>query len=100
MSFSRALFWLLHHYHQVTIATLIGFLVGSLNVTWPWKQPLATVINHHGETVVLQSVNVLPAQYLALTGLAPDTVIAIGCAFVGIVLVLMTEYVSENLGKN
>ncbi|HCD51551.1 MAG TPA: DUF368 domain-containing protein [Balneolaceae bacterium] len=35
--FSRFLSWLLKRYHSVTIAVLIGFLVGSLYVIWPFQ---------------------------------------------------------------
>lgn len=38
MIFSRILSWLLKNYHTVTIAVLIGFLIGSLYVIWPFQE--------------------------------------------------------------
>lgn len=35
--FSRFLSWLLSKYHSQTIAVLIGFLIGSLYVIWPYQ---------------------------------------------------------------
>jgi len=35
--FSRFLSWLLHRYSIATLCVLIGFLVGSLSVIWPWQ---------------------------------------------------------------
>ncbi|MFP8489225.1 DUF368 domain-containing protein [Gracilimonas sp. Q87] len=35
--FSRFLSWLLSRYHPQTIAVLIGFLIGSLYVIWPYQ---------------------------------------------------------------
>lgn len=35
--FSRLLSWLLHHYEAKTLAVLIGFLIGSLYVIWPYQ---------------------------------------------------------------
>ncbi len=99
LSFSRVLSWLLANYHQVTIATLMGFLVGSLNVTWPWKEPLVTMLDRHGESVVVQSANILPAHYAEVVGSQPDTVIAILCAIGGVLLVLATEFVAGKFGK-
>lgn len=99
MSFSRLLSWLLANYHQVTIATLIGFLVGSLNVTWPWKEPLVTMLDRHGELVVVQSANVLPAHYAEVVGGQPDTLIALLCAAGGVFLVLATEFLAGKFGK-
>lgn len=36
-AFSRILSWLLHRFHSQTIAVLIGFMVGSLFVIWPYQ---------------------------------------------------------------
>lgn len=36
-AFSRFLSWLLSRYHSQTIAVLIGFLIGSLYVIWPYQ---------------------------------------------------------------
>src|SRR5690606_11198792 len=60
LGFSGFLSWLLDTYHNATLAMLIGFLVGSLNVTWPWKQILKTVIDRHGEVIPLVQRNILP----------------------------------------
>lgn len=35
--FSRALSWLLNRYYSVTLLILIGFLIGSLYVIWPYQ---------------------------------------------------------------
>ncbi len=35
--FARLLSWLLDHYHAPTLAVLIGFLIGSLFVIWPFQ---------------------------------------------------------------
>jgi putative membrane protein len=35
--FSRVLSWLLKHYHTVTLCILIGFMIGSLYVIWPFQ---------------------------------------------------------------
>ena len=36
--FSRVLSWLLDRYHRATLSVLIGFLLGSLLVIWPFQQ--------------------------------------------------------------
>src|SRR5690606_22838206 len=40
LSFSHVLKWLFKHYHNVTLALLTGFIFGSLNKIWPWKEVL------------------------------------------------------------
>lgn len=40
LSFSRLLKWLFKHYENTTLALLTGFIIGSLNKIWPWKETL------------------------------------------------------------
>lgn len=35
--FSKALDWLLNHYHDPTMAALVGLMAGSLRALWPWQ---------------------------------------------------------------
>lgn len=35
---SRLLSWLLQNYNTVTLMVLVGFLIGSLYVIWPWQE--------------------------------------------------------------
>lgn len=35
--FSQLLSWLLHRYHDLTVAFLTGLMLGSLRKIWPWK---------------------------------------------------------------
>jgi putative membrane protein len=47
----------------MTIAILTGFMIGSLNKVWPWKETLTTRIDSHGEIVPVTQMSVLPPQY-------------------------------------
>jgi putative membrane protein len=38
LSFSHVLKWLFKNYENTTLALLTGFIVGSLNKIWPWKE--------------------------------------------------------------
>lgn len=95
--FSRFLSWLLASYHNVTLAALIGFLVGSLYVTWPWKQVLSTTTDRDGNLVVLQQANLSPFEYLSVTGVEPMFIAACLSALMGILLVVVTEFVAQRL---
>ncbi|WP_166837504.1 DUF368 domain-containing protein [Rheinheimera pleomorphica] len=37
LSFSRLLNWLLRHYHDASLALLIGVVIGALYRIWPWQ---------------------------------------------------------------
>lgn len=89
--FSHFLSWLLRHYRNVTLATLTGFLVGSLHIVWPWKQTLTVFVDRHGDTVPLTQANLLPAQYAQATGADPQTLGVLLLVVTGVVLVLGLE---------
>lgn len=60
LGFARLLSWLLKFYHDVTVAALVGFMVGSLRKIWPWKEVIETMIDRHGEVVPIRERNILP----------------------------------------
>ena len=41
LTFSRVLKWLFSTYKNYTLALLIGFIAGSLNKIWPWKETIS-----------------------------------------------------------
>lgn len=62
LSFSRLLKWLFDHYQNLTLATLTGFIIGSLNKIWPWKKVIdSEMIN--GKLKILQEKSVSPFHY-------------------------------------
>lgn len=59
-TFSRILSFALRKFHDVTIAVLAGFMLGSLNKVWPWKETIETYIDSHGITKPLVEANIAP----------------------------------------
>lgn len=92
LSFSRLLSSLLDDYYPQTMAVLTGFLLGSLNLVWPWKQALEVTVNRHGDTIPLVQENLLPQFYYANTGSEPYTWLAITLCLLGACLVFGLEY--------
>lgn len=90
--FSRVLSWLLKHYGQTTIAVLIGFMIGSLRVIWPWKQVLETRVASDGEIVPIRQINVLPAFA------GSEFWVALALCLAGIVLVSVLDH--QQSGSN
>ncbi|MDH3321901.1 MAG: DUF368 domain-containing protein [Flavobacteriaceae bacterium] len=62
LSFSRLLKWLFDHYENLTLATLTGFIIGSLNKIWPWKEVISSEIIN-GKEKILQDKSVSPFAY-------------------------------------
>jgi len=63
LAFSHLLSWMLKRYHDLTIALLSGFMLGSLNKIWPWKSILEWGLDRHGEQVAVLERNVMPYQF-------------------------------------
>lgn len=63
-SFSRVLSYALRRFHDTTIAVLAGFMLGSLNKVWPWKETIETYTDSHGVIKPLVEANILPDQLL------------------------------------
>lgn len=63
-SFSHVLSYALRRFHNVTIATLTGFMLGSLNKVWPWKETLTTYTDSHGTIKPLLEANIVPNQLI------------------------------------
>ncbi|MBT3797289.1 MAG: DUF368 domain-containing protein [Porticoccaceae bacterium] len=90
MIFSRLLSWLLAHFQDRVIAVMCGFLVGSLNVIWPWKEVVTS-----GQALGQTASNLLPNQFFAVAGQDPQILICITTFFLGLALVLLLEYVAN-----
>ncbi|MBM6758649.1 DUF368 domain-containing protein [Bacteroides mediterraneensis] len=63
-SFSRILSYALAHFRNITLAVLTGFMLGSLNKVWPWKEVVETFVDSHGEVKPLVEHNILPNAYV------------------------------------
>jgi putative membrane protein len=61
--FSKILTWMFDRYRNITLALLTGFMLGSLNKIWPWKEVISTRINSHGETVPFMEKSIFPQQF-------------------------------------
>ena len=62
LSFSRLLKWLFDHYQNLTLATLTGFIIGSLNKIWPWKEVLESEIIN-GKLKIIKEESISPFNY-------------------------------------
>lgn len=91
VSFTHLLSFLLKKYHDLTIALLTGFMIGSLNKIWPWKNTLETMLDRHGEVIPKIQENVLPQN---MNVADPQLGLAIGCAIGGFLLIFAIEKIA------
>ncbi|RBA28031.1 DUF368 domain-containing protein [Flavobacterium tibetense] len=94
--FSKILHWMFAHHKNTTLAVLIGFMIGSLNKIWPWKQVLETRLNSHGEVVPFLEKSILPQHFEG----NPQIIGAVVMVFFGFILIVGLEKIAAKLGKN
>lgn len=63
LSFSKLLKWLFESHKNLTLAILTGFVLGSLNKIWPWKNTLDWRINSKGIKVPLRQESISPFDF-------------------------------------
>ena len=98
IGFSHVLSFMLKKYHNATVALLTGFMFGSLNKVWPWKEVLETQIID-GEEKILREANVLPSTYTQITGEPNQALWCILLAVVGFVLIYLIEKMANKKHK-
>ena len=104
ISFSKLLNWLFKKAHNLTVAILTGFLIGSLNKIWPWKETTEYFVKHAGtaneEIVPLVQVNVSPAKYAEIYAADNQMIYGIVFALIGLGLILIVEQIGAKYKKN
>ena len=91
IAFSHVLSWVFKNYKDQTIALLTGFILGSLNILWPWKNPVyltnqaGELIMKHGEKVIARYESILPQT------MSTGVWIAIGIMILGILSIVALE---------
>ena len=91
VSFSHVLNWLFEHFKQITLASLAGFMFGSLNKIWPWKNTLSWY-DHHGKMEPLTQENILP-------NIDSSFWISVALIVAGLVLIFLIELIAKKMRK-
>jgi putative membrane protein len=108
LSFSRILKFMFEKYENQTLAVLTGFLIGSLNKVWPWKETVEVFVKHAGEpneeVVPLVQHNVWPSAdfevitaidaQMGITAKHADTLWAVVLGILGFALIFGLERIS------
>jgi putative membrane protein len=95
IAFSHVLSWVFKRYKNQTIAMLTGFILGSLGILWPWKEPeyltnaAGDFIMKHGEKVIARYSVILPEQ------MSTEIVVGIGFMILGVLSIVVVEYMAQ-----
>lgn len=99
VTFSHMLSYILKHYKSITTASIIGFIVGSLGVVWPWKKTIYRmaadgnfIFDSTGKKVVSNYERFIPELH-------SETYLAIVYIVAGIAIVLALEWYGHKTRK-
>ncbi len=104
LSFARVVSFAFKKYHNQTLAILTGFMIGSLNKIWPWRNPVMG-LNESGDFInldpsnlpnmahlkIVQELNVVPSAYYGESYVFGVII----SALIGFALVFMLEYAQK-----
>ncbi len=88
LSFANLLSWLFKHYEKITLAALTGFMFGSLNKIWPWKNTL-DFYTKDGQELPLRQANIVPQ-------INEQFFMAVGLIIIGFALIFIIEGIAKN----
>lgn len=99
VTFSHILNYILKHHKSITISSIIGFIIGSLGVVWPWKKTIYKV-NQNGDFLRDSSgLKIIENYKRYMPELNNETYIAIGFIIFGILIVLALEIYGQKTRK-
>jgi len=87
--FSRLLSWLLRHHHTATLQLLVGFIIGSLPVLWPWRELVRYQLGPDGQKIPLDYRYLTPGDFADLTGDPARLPAVVALMLAGAALVLL-----------
>lgn len=88
-SFARLLKWMFNKYKNITLVVLTGFIAGSLNKIWPWKETIGTL--KFGDKIKSIEESISPFAYDG----DPQLTYAIIAAIIGFSLIFILEKVAS-----
>ena len=98
VTFSHVLNYILKHYKNKTLSAIIGFIIGSLGVVWPWKKTIykkddgVYLLDSTGEKIIENYQRYVPKLEL-------ETFYAIAFILLGIAIVLALEAYGKKTRK-
>ncbi|AXT19502.1 DUF368 domain-containing protein [Flavobacteriaceae bacterium AU392] len=99
VTFSHLLTYLLKYYKNITLSVLMGFIIGSLGVVWPWKKTIFKTNIDGGYLLDSTGQKVIENYKRFIPGLSSETYIAISYIILGILIVLALEWYGEKTKK-
>ncbi|NNC46038.1 MAG: DUF368 domain-containing protein [Winogradskyella sp.] len=95
VTFSHILSYILKRHKSKTIATIIGFIIGSLGVVWPWKQTIYKTTKDGNYILDSLGQRIIENYERYMPELNTETALAVLYIVMGILVVLGLEWYGQ-----
>lgn len=99
VTFSHLLSYILKNHKSITLSAIIGFIVGSLGVVWPWKKTIYKMTEDSTHILDSSGGKVVKNYSRFIPELNTETYYAIAFIILGIALVLALEFYGQKTRK-
>lgn len=95
VAFSHLLSWIYKKYKNQTIATLTGFILGSLSILWPWKLPVYRV-DEAGDFILKNGEKLVQGYDFFIPGsFSLKVIVALAIMVAGVLTIVLIEKLAE-----
>ncbi len=102
MTISRLLSWTFKHYRNLTLAILTGFMLGSLNKIWPWRNATDWLRDKAG-AIILKDDGITPKKILVEENVWPGNYSGDDALVLAVIVLMIVGFLSvfllERLGS-
>ena len=99
VTFSHVLSYILKHYKNITTSIIIGFIIGSLGVVWPWKNTIYKTFEDGSFHLDSTGAKVIENYQRYIPELNTETYYAMIFIIVGVAIVLALEIYGQKTRK-
>lgn len=100
VTFSHILNYILKHYKSITLSAIMGFIIGSLGVVWPWKKTIYKSNNDGSSILDSTGKQIIENYERFFPELDTQTYISIAYIALGILIVLGLEWYGQSTRQN
>ena len=99
VTFSHILNYVLKHFKNITLSIIMGFIIGSLGVVWPWKKTVYKILEDGSFLLDSSGEKVIENYRRFIPPISSEAVIAIAYILLGILIVLALEWYGNKTRK-
>jgi len=99
VSFSHLISYVLKHFKNITLSVIMGFIIGSLGVVWPWKKTIYKTLEDGSFLLDSANEKVIENYERYMPEFSTESFIAMAYIIFGILIVLALEWYGQKTRK-